>query len=315
MMLSKLATDALKYLAALHKSPHTLSAYSITFRQFEAHLTGTKGLADDCRHFSEETVMSFMVALHEDGANPNTIRARLSSLAFLAKYGARIRDGRGRAVVSGNPLAGVDRPKRKRPMEKWLAPEELAAFLSVPVPPYISIARDLLVDLALRVSELCALSWGEVIGIKGTYYVSVIAKGGNPARVPLSPQVAEKLHAWFVSRNMPEPVEPVLTDGHGRRLGRGRLSYMMVSIGRKAGIRRFPVTAHVLRHTMNVIRRQGGIDSMTRSALLTHTNPSSIIAYEHVDPSELVAARAQQQRALAAYLKNVNPSTQGELPA
>jgi len=80
--------------------------------------------------------------------------------------------------------------------------------------------------------------------------------------------------------------------------------YITQSIGREAGIKRFPVTPHVLRHTRNVIRRQSGIDSLTRSALLTHTSPSSIVSYEHLDPAELVNARAIQRRVLAASLTN-----------
>ena len=60
----------------------------------------------------------------------------------------------------------------------------------------------------------------------------------------------------------------------------------------------------MLRHTLNVIRRQSGIDSLTRSALLTHTSPNSIVSYEHLDPAELVTARATQRRGLAAYLES-----------
>ena len=46
-----------------------------------------------------------------------------------------------------------------------------------------------------------------------------------------------------------------------------------------------------------------------RSAFLGHTDAeglpeASIVSYEHLDPSELVAARAQQRRGLAAYLKS-----------
>ena len=104
---------------------------------------------------------------------------------------------------------------------------------------------------------------------------------------------------------MPDPVEPILLNQHGKRLRRSELAYITRSIGLAAQIKPFPVTPHVLRHTLNVIRRQSGIDSLTRSALLTHTNPGSIVSYEHLDPSELVTARAVQRRGLGAYLANV----------
>jgi len=105
-----------------------------------------------------------------------------------------------------------------------------------------------------------------------------------------------------------------LRNDNGRRLSRGELSYITQKIAREAGITRLKrVTPHVIRHTLNVIRRQSGIDSLTRSALLTHTSPSSIVSYEHLDPAELVAARATQRLGLAAYLKSATTG-QNKLP-
>ena len=302
MKLSRLITDALALLASSGKSKHTLLAYDITFRQFLSHIVSTLGRTDDCKHFTEDTVESFQIALHQGGANPNTIRARLSSLGFLGKYGARKRDDRGRPILAMNPLDGYERPKRKRPQEKWLQPLELLAWLEVKRPLRISIVRDLLIDLGLRVSEMCDANWGDITEMHGVAYLSATVKGGHPKRVPISPEVTAALQEWRLACNMPDPVEPILLNGNGQRLDRGELSYITQKIGRDAGIKRFRVTPHVLRHTLNVVRRQSGIDSLTRSALLTHTSPASIVSYEHLDPAELVAARAIQRRGLAAYL-------------
>lgn len=316
MKLSRLVTDALAKLASMGKSKNTLAAYDTTFRQFLTHVVSTLGRTDDCKHFTEDTVESFQMALHEGGANPNTIRARLSSLGFLGKYGARKRDERGRPILLSNPLDGYERPKRRRPPEKWLQPLELLAWLEVKRPLRISIARDLLVDLGLRASELCNANWGDITEMHGVAYLSVVVKGGHPKRVPISPEVAVSLHEWRLACNVPDPIEPILLNASGRRLDRGELSYMTQRIGRDAGITRLKrITPHVLRHTLNVIRRQQGIDALTRSALLTHTSPSSIVSYEHLDPAELVAARAQQRLGLAAYLRSVTTTTQQrELP-
>jgi len=46
-----------------------------------------------------------------------------------------------------------------------------------------------------------------------------------------------------------------LLNQHGKRLRRSELSYITKSIGRAAQIKRFPVTPHVIRQTLNVIRR------------------------------------------------------------
>ena len=177
----------------------------------------------------------------------------------------------------------------------------------------VSIARDLLVDLGLRASELCAANWGDLVEVQGIAYLSVVVKGGHPKRVPISPEVTEALQEWRLACDMPDPVEPILLNSAKQRMDRGELSYIMRKIARDAGLKRFPVTPHVIRHTLNVIRRQSGIDSLTRSALLTHTSPSSIVSYEHLDPAELVTARAVQRRGLAAYLKGAT-SGGNELP-
>ncbi len=313
MKLSRLVTDALAKLAASGKSPHTLAAYDTTFRQFLSHVVSVLGRTDDCRHFTEDTVESFQVALHQGGANPNTIRARLSSLGYLGKYGARKRDDRGRPILPSNPLDGYERPKRKRPAEKCLQPLELLARLEVKRPLRISIIRDLLVDLGLRVSEMTNANWGDITELHGVAYLSVVVKGAHPKRVPISPEIAAALQEWRLACDIPDPVEPILLNGHGRRLDRGELSYITQKLGTDAGIKRFRVTPHVIRHTLNVIRRQSGIDSLTRSALLTHTSPASIVSYEHLDPSELVTARAVQRRGLAAYLKSATTG-RNELP-
>lgn len=304
MQLSKLASECCEYLLVRNKSVNTVAAYHVTFRQFETHITGALGLTDDVRHFTEAHVESYMLALYKAGANPNTIRTRLSSLATLAKFAAKLKDRRGRPVLAVNPILGIERPKRKRPQEKFLAPIELKAFLEVPRPTRVSIARDLLMDLSLRASELCNANVGDLITVKGIHYLSVIVKGGHPARVPISPDVADRLKDWLLERNMPDPVEPLLLDSEGNRLDRSGLAYMMIQIGKKASIRRFKVTPHVVRHTMNTIRRMAKLDPMVRSALLTHTSPQSIVSYEHLLPEELVDARAQQRLGLAAYLKS-----------
>ncbi len=87
------------------------------------------------------------------------VRTRLSSLSTLAKVGAKLKDKRGKPIVGSNPVATVELPKRKRPPEKSLTPVELAAFIEVPRPLRVSVARDLLIDLGLRASKLCNTKW------------------------------------------------------------------------------------------------------------------------------------------------------------
>ena len=88
---------------------------------------------------------------------------------------------------------------------------------------------------------------------------------------------------------MTEPDTPILIDAYGKRMKRGGLSYLILKLAGRAGIKRIPVRPHIVRHTVNTVRRASGIDSLTRSRLLTHTSPASLASYEHGTPEELVA--------------------------
>jgi hypothetical protein len=82
----------------------------------------------------------------------------------------------------------------------------------------------------------------------------------------------------------------------------------MARIGLEAGIVRFRVSAHKLRHTANVVSRfarlEDGspLDRWTRSQLLTHESARAIDRYEHLLPDELFEAREAQRQALSRYL-------------
>lgn len=88
---------------------------------------------------------------------------------------------------------------------------------------------------------------------------------------------------------------------------RTSLGQLIARIGGRAGISRVPVRPHIIRHTLNVIRRRAKIDPVTRSRLLTHTNLNSLHHYEHALDGELAAAREQQREGLLDYLSDYVP--------
>jgi integrase len=76
----------------------------------------------------------------------------------------------------------------------------------------------------------------------------------------------------------------------------------MARIGKEAGIGRFKVSAHKLRHTANVVARRGGVDPVVRSALLNHSSLRAVQEYDHLLPAETYEARLQQREGLARYI-------------
>ena len=95
--------------------------------------------------------------------------------------------------------------------------------------------------------------------------------------------------------------EPLLLDNHEQRYNRGRLSQLMARIGLQAGIP-FRMSAHKLRHTVNVRAKRAGVDPYDRSRLLNHSSVRSLESYEHLMDDELVAARQRTTDAMQAEL-------------
>jgi integrase len=165
-----------------------------------------------------------------------------------------------------------------------------------------SIVRDVLVDTGLRVAEMCAADVGDLFTVEQQTALQVTVKGGNTVQVPISKATVERLRDWLLSRNMPDPGEPIFIDTTGKRYHRAAMSHLIVRLGKVAGITRFEVTPHVVRHTLELIRRRAGIDPTVRSRLLTHSSLGSLVSYQHLLPDELAEARQQQVEGLRRYI-------------
>ena len=272
------------------------------------------------QQFTGDNVQRFVASLAAKKQKASTIVVRLTALSSIAKTLMKLKDARERPYVAQDPTRTFEWPRPDAAETKFLLPAELAAFLELPRPLRESIARDLLVDTGLRCSELCRVDIGDVITINGQTSLAVTVKGrGRKVRkrhVPVSSGVAGALYDYLREREIQNPQdakrrdEPLVLSTDGHRWRRTGLSGLMARIGLEAGIVRFRVSAHKLRHTANVVSRfaryKDGtpLDRWTRSQLLTHESSRAIDRYEHLLPDELFEAREAQRQALSLYLSN-----------
>lgn len=304
--LSKAADEALRYLGTVRNySPATIDGYQRSFDQFLAFLH-SRNLPDDLHQFSGDNVQGFADWLTGQRAKASTVVIRLTALSSLAQTMMKLKDGRGNPYLTTNPARTFEWPTIDQPDTKFLLPEELQRFLAVERPHRESIARDLFVDTGLRVSELVRANVGDVIEADGKVSLAVTVKGrGRRQRklhVPLSEPMVRALRQYLAERQPERGDEPLLVNREDQRWQRTGLGALMSRIGQEAGITRFRVSPHKLRHTANVVARLAGIEPHTRSRLLNHSSPQSLQRYEHLLPNELHEARTVQQAALGRYL-------------
>lgn len=303
MTLSKAMSEYLRHRAVYQRSsPGSIEQYDRTYRMFLAHLRN-RGLPDVPGSFTSDAVREWGLVEGERGVGGRTLASRFGHLSSLADYMVKLKDGRGRPLLAGNPVRELERPRFDRPESKFLHPDELRAFLSVPAQSFENIARDLLLDTMLRVSEAANANVGDVEGPDGDgrYMVVVRVKGGHEKRVPLSPAMATELQGYLLARGAIDRAAPLLVNSRGARWTRTGLSQLMVRLGRRAGLKRFPVSAHKLRHTGATIALNEGANLKAVSALLNHSKIETTAQYLHLMPGALHEARDKQRAGLERY--------------
>src|SRR3989442_229737 len=263
--LSRLVTVAVRYLGTVRNySPMTLENYQTSFDQFLQFLSA-HGRPDEVQQFTGDNVQRFAESLAAKKHKTSTVVIRVRGLSAIANTLMTLKDDRGRPYLTENPTRAFEWPTVDRPETPFLLPDELKAFLAVARPLRESIARDLLVDTGLRVSELGRANVGDVITVEGHTSMALTVKGrGRRVRkrhVPVSADVASALFEYLTERGIPNPQDarhreaPLVLNSEGCRWKRTGLSSLMARIGRDAGIDRLRVSAHKLRHTANVVAR------------------------------------------------------------
>src|SRR5262245_21773620 len=311
MRFSELARECLLHLEKNRGySGRTTETYGAVYSQFRGFLENrTPKLDDDVRHFNPETCFEYMEKLRDQGAAPNTVIGRLSALSTLARYGMKRPGPTGRRtdfVMTSDPTKTFDWPRAPRQETPFLHPAELEAFLNVPVLPEEAVMRDLLVETGIRVSEACRASVKDLRERPdGSRYLHlrVKSRGERHEDFELSPMLAKSITERLIdSGRMTNPDAPLLVNQRDQRWERTALSMLMARIGRRGGLTRLRTSAHKLRHTANVVARISGLEALTRSRLLGHSNPTSIARYEHLLSSELTQAREKTMEGLNKYL-------------
>ena len=136
----------------------------------------------------------------------------------------------------------------------------------------------------LRISELVALTWADVIEreVHGAdvLQLSVMGKGGRTRQVLLPQVVSRSLRAL---RGDAGANDPIFASRTGARLTERAVNYMMKRTAERAGIEA-PVSPHWLRHAHGSHALDRGATLPQVQSTLGHANVATTSAYLHARP-------------------------------
>ncbi len=233
----------------------------------------------------------------------STIRNKVSAVRSFYKFLMQCGD------VEGDPFSTVRLPKLSRELPVFLSEGRTPTLLETPwlllrdgkISPEKahrdSICIELLYGAGLRVSELCALKWGDVDMSTGV--ARVLGKGAKFRFCPVGNVAVELLRKWradFVPSASASDF--ILRSERGlplypRYVQRELKNYLMI-----AGLP-VNITPHKLRHTFATHLVNGGVDLRALQEMMGHASLSTTQIYTHLNTRKLVEEhRASHPRAL-----------------
>ena len=251
------------------KAPRTRRAYQDDVAAFLRHA------GKNLRQVTLADVVGFGESL---GHLAPASRARaLGSVKSLAAFGHRI----------GYLPFDIGAPVRVPPVKQTLAERilgegEVHRLLTLEANPRNHALLRLLYAGALRVSELCALTWRDLQPRDDSGQVTVFGKGGKTRAVLLTPGVWSELVALRGRAGEGDPVFRSAKHGH---LTAVQVHRIVKAAAARAGLP-LAVSAHWLRHAHASHALDRGAPISLVQATLGHASVATTGRYLHVRPND-----------------------------
>lgn len=254
-------------------SDHTVRAYERIGARFVA------ALRDRQVSIAEAKVEDVQVALESLGT---TVTGRPASAATLGTYIAAVKSLLGFAHRVGftrfnaAPLIKIKRAPRKL-AQKIISEADVELLLR-----NARSARDrLMIDVAycggLRVSELCSLTWSQIIPRDtGEVQLAIVGKGDKERNVLLPIDIATSLMALRADAAPTERLFPITER---------RFNYIVKATAQRAGINP-EASAHWLRHAHASHSLDNGAPISLVSQTLGHASIKTTSVYSHAKPTD-----------------------------
>lgn len=262
---------------------NTCTAYGRDLRFFSAFLA--KRGRHESSEVTREDIDEYIGKERTDGKKSTTRARRVAAIRMWMKF---LKE---RRYIRSNPAELLDAPKKAKALPKILSEEETFKMLDSVSGKEPRELRDramleVLYGCGLRVSELCALSVGDIIA--DGELLRVLGKGSKERVVPIGKAAGRALSDYFASaRDVFTKGDPSVTHVFVTRLKRPFTRQAVFKLIREravaVGIAPERISPHVLRHCFASHMLQHGADIRAIQELLGHADIGTTQVYTHVD--------------------------------
>lgn len=190
-------------------------------------------------------------------------------------------------IITENPAANLELPKRARPLPKFLSVEEIELLISsagdVKNATRLRAMIELVYASGLRVSELCELPLTAILGDK----LLIHGKGAKERIVPMHAGAVAALNKWLDIRGGEKSKYVFPSGGASGHITRDGFFKILKKCAVLAGIDPHRVSPHVLRHSFASHLLAGGANLRAIQTMLGHEDISTTQIYTHVMPEQL----------------------------
>jgi len=271
------------------RSINTLSAYR---RDLTTYCEWLMARGTDVHRVTPSDIDRFVNDRRESGAAASSVARLMAAVRTFHRF--MVAEDR----RSDDPSADFEGVKVPAGIPKPLSEDEVESLIAAVSGDDAVALRDralleLLYATGARISEVCALSLGDIDLESGM--VRLYGKGSKERLVPVGSHAREAVHRWLTEgRDDLSPVrwarrgdaDAVFLNNRGGRLGRQAAYAVVVRHGERAGLTSH-LSPHVLRHSCATHMLDHGADLRIVQEMLGHASISTTQVYTRVSQERL----------------------------
>ncbi len=266
-------------------SPATVKHYRDDLKEFERFFQGLDQQLS-WESVDSDIVRRWMEYMMDKGNAASSVNRRLSALRSFYRYALR------RNLVVKDPVHGIQGPKRKRPLPRFLKESEMDRLLDERMwtDSYKDVlARTIIVtfyETGVRISELIGLNDKDVDYINCE--IKVTGKRDKQRIIPFGDELFKTLTAYQQQRDVETESESVafFRTEKGKRVTDEQVRQMVkINLSKVSTLKKR--SPHVLRHTFAtaMLNHDAGLESVKK--LLGHESLSTTEIYTHTTFEQL----------------------------